>query len=712
MKTITKFFILVAAMVAFASNAKAQATIDFETVGNTWTWTVFSNGTGGGDDASLLTIPANNPNASGINTSAHCAKLEDAATANPWGGAFSTGIGSITFTANNCIVKVMVYKNVISNFDLKFEGGAGGTSIETQVPNTKINQWEELTIDLTGQIGNTYTKLTIIPDFPATRTAGSINYFDNISFNAGSSTPPTSVPTTTLTPTVASGKAIFTYNSSAAYTNAALLSMTPDNAWGGLFVASSYPINGKNVICLTPSSTGGGAGVYYHGGDLASTIDVSGMKYLHVDIWVPAALEFTNLGVSPISTGGNQYLYNLESASGFTKGSWNSIDIPLTTFTAGTVPSPVNLSSVFQFIVKSDQAAGITSIPNNTVYIDNIYYWTDVTVTLTVSATSVSVAQPANSTGSFNVTASQNWNVASNQSWLTVSPTSGTSAGGAVTLTASANTTSAIRTATVTVTGADNTVKTVTVTQAGLPIPASPTPTSVASDVVSIYSDFYTAAATNLQFQSWYAAPWSTVTLADNGSAQMIAASADGSAGGIQFDNLNISAMSFVHFDVYPTTGTTTFIKYNVVPVGGGGAGWTAFSGLIANQWNRVNVPVSSLGFAGPSVFQIGFGTFGGFGTFYVDNIFFSKTASALKEIESQNGVKCYPGIVSDKLTINSNTEMSQIVVHNLLGQTIKDMNANDVQQVIDMNNVPAGNYFVTVKLANGKVSNLKFIKL
>ena len=708
MKTITKFFLLAALIVAFASHAQAQATIDFETVGNTWTWTVFANGAGGGDDASLLTIPANNPTASGINTSAHCAKLVNAATAQPWGGTFSTGIGSITFTSSNCIVKVMVYKDVISNFNLKFEGGTGGaTSIETQVPNTKTNQWEELTFDLTGQIGKTYTQITIIPDFPTARTAGSINYFDNISFNAGSSNPPSTGPTTTLTPTVAAGKALFTYNSSGAYTNAALLSMNTANAWGGLFISSSYAIGGKNVICLTPSSVGGGAGVYYHGGDLASTMDVSGMKYLHVDVWVPAALEFTNLGVSPISTGGNQYLYNLESATGFTKGSWSSIDIPLTTFSAAPA-SPVNLASVFQFIVKSDQAATITSIPNNTIYVDNIYYWTDVTVTLTVSATSVSIAQPANSTGTFNVTATQNWTAASDQTWLTVSPTSGTLAGATVTCTAAANTATASRTATVTITGADATVKTVSVTQAGLPIPASPVPTSVAADVLSVYSDTYTAAATNLQFQNWFAAPWSTITLASGGSAQMIGATADGAAGGIQIDNLNVSAMSFIHFDVYPTTGTTSIIKYNVVPVGGGGTGWTFFTGLVANQWNKVNVPVSTLGLPGTSVFQIGFGTFGGFGTFYVDNIFFSKTASAISEVLTPS-VKCYMN--SGELIVSSPETMSEVTVRNLLGQNVRTATVNANSKVFDLSDLAAGNYIVVAKMTSGMISSQKFIK-
>jgi len=532
-------------------------------------------------------------------------------------------------------------------------------------------------------------------------------------------------PTTTLTPTVTAANAKFTYNSSGAYTNAALMTMSADDAWGGLFIATSYPISGKNVICLTPANTAGGAGVYYHGATLASTIDVSGMKYLHVDVWVPAALEFTNLGVSPISTGGNQYLYNLESASGFTKGGWNSIDIPLTTFTAGTVPSPVNLSSVFQFIVKSDQAAGITSIPNNTVYIDNIYYWTDVTATLDVSTSSVAIAQPANSTGNFNVTATQNWNVASDQSWLTVAPTSGTSAGATLTLTATANNSSAIRTATVTVTGTDATTKTVTVTQAGLPIPASPTPTVAAANVKSIYCDAFTASVTNFVYlnQQWWNSTWSSVTLADSGNALKLVSTTSGGGGGgggIQFDALTITGMTNLHFDIFPgTDATTATMKYCVSPTGT----WfvlptpTNLSTLTANTWNSFDIPVSSLS-SGASTLpvQVGFGTFTGPGTFYIDNVlFYNGTytfSTGISSVIADNGIKCYPSMAKNSLNVSANSEISEIGIINLVGQFIKTVTINSISKSISLNDLVSGQYLVRIKLANGQIATQKFVKL
>jgi len=97
---------------------------------------------------------------------------------------WSSNIAPFTFSTDNCKVKVMVNKNVISNFDLKFENADGKVAFEKQVPNTVINQWEELTFDYTDQIGKAVTKIVFIPDFSSTRSIGSVNYWDNVTFNS------------------------------------------------------------------------------------------------------------------------------------------------------------------------------------------------------------------------------------------------------------------------------------------------------------------------------------------------------------------------------------------------------------------------------------------------------------------------------------------------------------------------------------------------
>ena len=165
--------------------AQALSIINFETLGQDWAWTVFQNGAGGTDVAANLTTPVANPSKTGINSSASCAKFIEDPTAAPWGGFFSDNIGTITFSATNKIVKVMVYKDKISPFGVKFEGAGGNPAFEVLVPNTKVNEWELLTFDFSSKIGQTVKRLVFLPDFATVRASGGTTYIDNISFSDG-----------------------------------------------------------------------------------------------------------------------------------------------------------------------------------------------------------------------------------------------------------------------------------------------------------------------------------------------------------------------------------------------------------------------------------------------------------------------------------------------------------------------------------------------
>ena len=185
MKKTTKLFLFAAAFLAFVTTANAQSNINFETVGQDWSWTVFQNGAGGTDVPANLTTPVVNPSATGINTSASCAKFIENPTAAPWGGFFSDNIGTFTFSATNKIVKVMVYKDKISPFGVKFEGQGGNPAFEVLVSNTKVNEWELLTFDFSNKIGQTVKRLVFLPDFLTPRASGGTSYIDNISFSDG-----------------------------------------------------------------------------------------------------------------------------------------------------------------------------------------------------------------------------------------------------------------------------------------------------------------------------------------------------------------------------------------------------------------------------------------------------------------------------------------------------------------------------------------------
>ena len=170
----------------FAQNSP----IDFETggYGATWTWTVFENG--GNPSLEIVT----NPNTGGLNSSATVAMFTALQAGQPWAGCESlhgADIGSFSFDSTNCIIKVMVWKDVISDVGIKFVDATSAAQPEIKVANTLINQWEELTFDFSSRIGVypvVKDQIVIFPDFDLTgRTQDNICYFDNISFSPSNS---------------------------------------------------------------------------------------------------------------------------------------------------------------------------------------------------------------------------------------------------------------------------------------------------------------------------------------------------------------------------------------------------------------------------------------------------------------------------------------------------------------------------------------------
>tara|TARA_R110002167_G_scaffold34573_1_gene110323 strand:- start:111694 stop:113349 length:1656 start_codon:yes stop_codon:yes gene_type:complete len=156
---------------------------DFEAagLGSDFAWAVFEN-----DDNPALEFVAN-PAPSAVNDSAIVAKFTARQTGQPWAGTETAGATPVfTMDATNSIVKIMVYKSVISDVALKFSVGAAAQP-EIKVVNTKINEWEELTFDFSSRIGLAetigITSVIVFPDFDA-RASDTVNYFDNITFGS------------------------------------------------------------------------------------------------------------------------------------------------------------------------------------------------------------------------------------------------------------------------------------------------------------------------------------------------------------------------------------------------------------------------------------------------------------------------------------------------------------------------------------------------
>ncbi len=157
--------------------------INFETdgTGADYIWNVFENA----DNPALEVV--DNPVPGGINSSAKVAKFTAKSEGMPWAGTESVHgyFGPITLGPSNNIVKIMVYKSVISDVGIKFADPSGGAQGEIKVANTVTTQWEELTFDFSGYIGlgntSNLDQIIVFPDFDfAGREQDNIVYFDNI----------------------------------------------------------------------------------------------------------------------------------------------------------------------------------------------------------------------------------------------------------------------------------------------------------------------------------------------------------------------------------------------------------------------------------------------------------------------------------------------------------------------------------------------------
>jgi len=128
-----------------------------------------------------------NPNPAGINTSKKVGKFIKAGDALPFAGMFGDLEAPIDFKGKKTI-KAKVWMNHIGNFTVKLEGSqTGANAIEVIVPNTKTNQWEELTFNFAVAPDNAeYKRLTVFFDLGIDATGANVtSYFDDIVIGNG-----------------------------------------------------------------------------------------------------------------------------------------------------------------------------------------------------------------------------------------------------------------------------------------------------------------------------------------------------------------------------------------------------------------------------------------------------------------------------------------------------------------------------------------------
>lgn len=161
--------------------------VDNETAATTLTWKYFANGhiEATGEPVKVV----DNPNPSGINMSAKVTAFIKADSALPFAGIYSDpNLESPIDFKGVKTIRVKVYMDHIGNFAAKLEGSAtGAPALEIAVPNTKINEWEEITVNFAAAPDNgEYKRLTLFFDLGIDATGVDVtSYFDDIVVGAG-----------------------------------------------------------------------------------------------------------------------------------------------------------------------------------------------------------------------------------------------------------------------------------------------------------------------------------------------------------------------------------------------------------------------------------------------------------------------------------------------------------------------------------------------
>ena len=365
MKKITQTIFLLICSIGFSQNAP----VNFESggFGAGWTFTVFENAT----NPAVEVIA--NPHSNGINTSATVAKYTALQTGMPWAGFESmhaVNTGTFNLTTSNCVVKMMVYKTTISDVGIKFATATGDSTGEIKVANTLINQWEELTFNFAGKVGEASSanidQIVIFPDFTA-RTSDNVVYIDNITFSAGtisSGDPVVGAPNPTLPQ--ADVMSLF----SNVYTNVPVLTWKTD--WSSA-VLEETQIAGNDTKKYTSLNF---AGIE----TTSPQLNITGMTHFNISVWSPNfstfKIKLVDFGADGAYQGGDDAEHEITYNSPL-QNQWVTYHIPISSFTNLTTKEHIT-----QLILSSSGAK---------VYVDNVYFSNEVIV---IPATDPTVAAP------------------------------------------------------------------------------------------------------------------------------------------------------------------------------------------------------------------------------------------------------------------------------------------------------------------------------
>lgn len=249
-------------------------------------------------------------------------------------------------------------------------------------------------------------------------------------------------------------------------------------------------------------------------------------------------------------------------------------------------------------------------------------------------------------------------------------------------------------------------------TKEGLTDPA-PTPTTAADKVISIYSDaYFSVAGLNLNPNWGQSTIVSEIQVKGNNT--------------LKYENLNYqgtefshitpiaSGMTHLHIDVW-TENETLLQLYPICWNGSANEPekYVTLSPLNFNVWNDFDIPLTdftSQGLTMSDVYQFKIVGSGG-KTIYIDNLYFYNDIGTSSANVKINDLIYYSNVVKDIFVVKSKLNIARIEFRNVLGQSVKKIEVNGLEQNINLSELPAGNYIFSLTFSNGNSLSAKLIK-
>jgi hypothetical protein len=190
------YFFLFLCCLIMSNFASAQITIlDFEAPATTTTFQYF-----GSSLEPMLTSTINNPDKTGINTSAKVGEFKKPAASQTWAGAYSNPVPTTQVNlSSGGTVCIKVWADHTGNLAMKFEGATDGSPNWIQkVAITEANKWVEICFDpskpsLEGPnntaVGHVYKTVVLFFDFDLVLTAEKTWFFDDLIVKPGTAGP-------------------------------------------------------------------------------------------------------------------------------------------------------------------------------------------------------------------------------------------------------------------------------------------------------------------------------------------------------------------------------------------------------------------------------------------------------------------------------------------------------------------------------------------